>query len=89
MEDRTEQQECAFCGCSQPDCTVTFSEFSPLKKGRVLICRACNDTMHNRSPSEWLRWIKRNNPEHWERVVDHHRAGKDQLSSTIRRIRIE
>lgn len=88
MENRTEQQQCAFCGCSRPDCTITFSEFTALRQGRTPICRACNDTMQNRSPLEWLRWIKRNNPSHWERVVDHHRLGKDQLSSAIRRIRI-
>lgn len=60
----------------------------PTTEGKV-ICTVCLTSISDRTPVEWFRWLKRNDPAHWELLVEHNRLGYGEVSDLIRRIRIE
>lgn len=86
---REEGNTCVFCG--------TAENLHPTEKMVALwseienteMCSQCLNGMENRAVVEWLRWLRRNNPMHWQQVVDNHRFDSTTLANVIRQIRIE
>lgn len=93
LEMRTEMKKteecCVFCGHTerlQPphrDVHLTDVHRNPT------VCHICNTTLQHRNTVEWFRWMKRNRPDHWQRIVDHHRLGRTPLARQVRNIRVE
>ena len=87
---KTEESEtCVFCGSA--DVTDTISSLVALNAHteNQKVCGACLHSMQERQPIVWLRWLKRNDPAHWQQVVENHRLRATTLSNVIRRMRIE
>jgi len=84
-----EDENCVFCGST--DTTDTTSNMVALDAATEnrSVCHVCLNSLEDRQPMIWLRWLKRNNPTHWQKVVEHHRLRSTNLSKVIRRIRIE
>lgn len=81
--------ECVFCGnANTTDVLSSMVALNSITENQQ-VCHKCQDSMQDRPPTLWLRWLKRNNPAHWQQVVDHHRLGSSALSDVIRRMRIE
>ncbi|MCB0754277.1 MAG: hypothetical protein H6601_00920 [Flavobacteriales bacterium] len=81
--------ECVFCGSHNTDRTISGAWVLDASIEDQKVCKECLHSLKDRQPTAWLRWLKRNDPAHWQRVVDHHRLGSSNLSQVIRRIRIE
>lgn len=83
------KRECVFCGCNQelnPSCLVVAT--GPTTE-RTNVCKTCLTSLKDQTPTEWFRWLKRNNPMQWQKVVEHNRLLDTELAKVIRRIRIE
>jgi hypothetical protein len=83
------QEECVFCGSTNTTDTISNLVALDATTENQKVCGACLESMQDRQPMVWLRWLKRNNPTHWQRVVSYHRLGTSTLSDVIRRIRID
>ena len=80
---------CLFCGEQdnlQPSDRMIITS---LNTENQHVCMSCLESLGSRRPSEWFRWLKRNNPLLWQRVVDNHRLGTSALSETVRLVRVE
>ncbi|MCF8460432.1 MAG: hypothetical protein K9G46_06890 [Flavobacteriales bacterium] len=76
-----EIQYCTFCGKTD-DSLILSAE-------GCISCSGCRASKGEFECNEWLKWLKANNSEHWNKVVDHHRLGSTPISNLVRKIRIE
>lgn len=83
------RENCVFCGTRNELLPTTqLVAVGPDTESKC-ICRTCLTSISDRTPLQWFRWLRRNDPAHWETLVDNHRLGTSELSNTIRRVRIE
>ena len=82
-------RECVFCGSSHATDAISNLVALDTETENQEVCVVCLESMQDRQPMVWLRWLKRYNPEHWQKVVDNHRLRSSTLSNVIRRMRIE
>lgn len=80
---------CAFCGSTGAKRTQLGLLAAIVDLEGVGVCPTCIRSIDGRMPGEWFRWLKTNDPEHWQRLVDHHRLGSNTIADQIRRLRIE
>ena len=80
---------CVFCGGDRTTDTASHLIALDHATENSQVCQYCLDSLKDRTPMVWLRWIRRNDPAHWQKVVEHHRLGSGNLSNVISRIRIE
>ena len=76
-----DQLNCSYCGSQHPG-NMLGHEADP-------ICPNCHQSKGEQMACNWFFWLKANDPQHWQKIVDHHRMGMDPLASTIRRIRVD
>lgn len=63
--------------------------FSLLLKPQHRVCAQCHQSRDDREPSVWFGWLKRNDPEHWQRIVDHNRLSSRPFTSQVLCIRAD
>lgn len=83
------EDECVFCGDTNTTDVLTSVVALNSSTENQQVCDTCLKSLEGGQPMLWLRWLKRNDPAHWQRVVDYHRLGTSVLSDVIRRMRIE
>lgn len=83
------ERNCVFCGSRKKIHTIHEMLAMDAATENGHICQECLNSIGNHTTMEWFRWLKRNNPVHWQRLIDHHRLGLSKLSNTIRIVRIE
>ena len=83
------QKECGFCGDERELHMAVGLLAALMGDNHAIVCRRCMQSMEERTPAEWFRWLRRNDPAHWEKVVDHHRLRMGHIADQIRKIRIE
>lgn len=75
------RNNCTYCGEYDPNILLGH-ENDP-------ICPNCRLSKGDMQTVSWFLWLKANDPQHWQKIVDNHRLGMDPVASTIRRIRTE
>lgn len=77
---------CVYCGSTeqiQEDHLIARS-----RRGRSTVpaCAYCNQSKGAKQPMVWLRWIKRNKPQHWGRIVAHNRGKRNPVAKKVHTI---
>lgn len=75
-----EPNNCIYCG--EKASSIRGNEAEP-------ICTGCMQSKGDRLAGSWFFWLKSNDLSYWQKIVDQHRMGMDDLASTIRKIRID
>ena len=52
-------------------------------------CMDCNLSKGKKGKKTWLRWVRRNRPQKWRRIVYHHRGRRNWLSQLVHEVRDE
>jgi hypothetical protein len=73
-------ENCIYCGCLS---------LRPKQLEDETICESCSQSKGDRTAYEWLFWLKLNEPDRWQQMVEYHRLGSDRIADHIRRLRIE
>lgn len=83
------ERNCVFCGSSErPHPSTYLIAIGPTTE-RKNICGNCLSSIDDRTPQEWFRWLRRNDPALWESVVNYHRLENSDMADLVRRLRIE
>jgi len=91
IADSKNRTICAYCGSHKH---IENEHVRPQSRGGVITipsCRQCNRMKSAKTPLEWFRNLKYSDrPKdqyRWERIVDYHKWGRNELSELIREIR--
>ncbi len=82
------EQRCIFCGGSED---LMMQELMPDGRPAAdapVMCCICSTSLGDRQPADWFRWLRRNDPHHWQMLVENHRLGRCEIAHGIRRVRI-
>ncbi len=52
-------------------------------------CRTCNRSKGAKQLMQWLRWLKRNDPYRWRRIVDYNYGRRNEIAQKVHIVRDE
>ncbi|HAA56816.1 MAG TPA: hypothetical protein DCE42_18765 [Myxococcales bacterium] len=76
--------QCTYCGSSR---SIEQDHVRAQSKGGVTTvpaCRVCNRMKGDKSLSEFIRWVKRNDPYRAQRMREHNKGKRGKIAQTIR-----
>lgn len=80
---------CTYCGSTRKP----HNDHVRAKKNggvtTVIACAKCNQSKGAKQLMVWFRWVKRNDPYRWNRVVVHNSKKRSSIAAKVRRIHKE
>lgn len=80
---------CTYCGSSRK---IHQDHIIAKSKGGVKTtpaCANCNWSKGNKPLMEWIRYLKKNNPYRYKRIINHNKGKRSNIAKKIQKIRDE
>ena len=81
--------ECIYCGSKNQ---IQLDHIIARSKGGITVapaCANCNQSKGNKQLMEWLRYVKKNNPEKWKQICLFNKRKRHFIAIKVRKIRDE
>lgn len=75
---------CSYCGSTW---YVENDHYRAYNRGGVTVvpsCRACNRSKSDKTPAEWLDYLKENDPYRFRRIVQHQKGRRSPFAKLVR-----
>lgn len=77
---------CVYCGSTGEIQELHLVARPKHGRSAVLACTYCTQSKGSLQPMVWLRWLKRNKSQHWERIVAHNRGRRNPVAQKVHTI---